>query len=189
LAKAIDPDAVLLRAVGAGDRRAAETLVRRHLSSVYALARRTLSDAAEAEDVAQEAFIRAWKIAGRWREGEAKFETWLHRVTVNLCLDRLRKRRRETLDPDAGLDAPDGASDASEAMVARERATAVERAIAQLPDRQRTAIVLCCFQERTNIEAAAMLQISVDALESLLARGRRALKAALALQHGDLTAE
>lgn len=174
-----DPDADLVRRAGAGDPRAAEALVARHLGRMTALARRMLSDAAEAEDVAQEVFLRVWRIAPTWREGDAKFQTWMHRVALNLCYDRLR-RRRETTDPDAGLALADEAPGVAEEMVAAEEAVRVRRAIDALPERQRTAILLCHFQDMSNIDAAAALEISVEALESLLARGRRALKAALA---------
>lgn len=174
----LDPDAELVRRIGAGDQRAAEDLVRRHLSRMTALARRMLSDPAEAEDVAQEVFLRVWRTAPNWREGQAKFETWMHRVALNLCYDRLR-RRREHSDPDAGVLVADSAPGAAETLIARQQAAAVRRALDALPERQRAAIVLCHFQELSNIDAAATLEVSVEALESLLARGRRGLKAAL----------
>ena len=180
-----DPDAEFVRKAGAGDARAAEALVRRHLPRMVGLARRMLSDAAEAEDVAQEVFLRVWREAPRWKPGAAKFETWMHRVALNLCYDRLR-RRREKPDPDAGLYVADPAPLASEAWLAQQRATKVNAALAQLPERQRAAIALVHFQELSNIAAAEMLEVSVEALESLLARGRRALKAALADVAQDL---
>jgi RNA polymerase sigma-70 factor (ECF subfamily) len=181
----IDPDAELVRNAGAGDERAAEALVRRHLPRMLGLARRMLNDAAEAEDVAQEVFLRVWREAPRWRPGAAKFETWMHRVAINLCYDRLR-RNREKPDADAGLHVADAAPLASEAWLARQRAERVHGAMAELPERQRAAIALVHFPELTNIEAAETLKISVEALESLLARGRRALKAALADVAPDL---
>lgn len=181
----IDPDAELVRSAGAGDARAAEALVRRHLPRMTAVARRMLNDAAEAEDVAQEVFLRVWREAPRWKPGAAKFETWMHRVALNLCYDRLR-RRREHPDAEAGLYVADGAPLASEEWLARQRAAKVQNALATLPERQRAAIALVHFQEMSNIAAAEMLEVSVEALESLLARGRRALKAALADVAQDL---
>lgn len=174
----IDPDAELVRSAGAGDARAAEALVRRHLPRMVGLARRMLNDAGEAEDVGQEVFLRVWREAPRWKPGAAKFETWMHRVALNLCYDRLR-RRREKPDADAGLYVADNRPLASEEWLARQRTAKVQAALAQLPERQRAAIALVHFQDMTNIAAAEMLEISVEALESLLARGRRALKAAL----------
>lgn len=174
-----DPDIDLVRQAGEGDRRAGETLVRRHGARLFALARRMLGNAAEAEDVCQEVFLRLWRAAPAWRDGEAKFATWLHRVTLNLCYDRLR-RRRETPTADAGLTRADPAPLAPQALLDRQRSARVAAAVSALPARQRAAITLCHYGELSNIEAAAALAISVEALESLLARGRRALKLHLA---------
>ena len=181
----IDPDAETVRQAGAGDVRAAETLVRKHLPKMVSLARRMLHDGAEAEDVAQEVFVRVWREAPRWRPGAAKFETWMHRVALNLCYDRMR-RRREKSDADAGLLIADPAPLASEVWLAQQRAAKVRAALAALPQRQQAAIALVHFQDMTNIAAAEALEISVEALESLLARGRRAMKAALADVAADL---
>ena len=136
-----DPDADLVRNIGAGDARAAEALVRRHLPRMVALARRMLADASEAEDVAQDLFLRVWREAPRWKPGAAKFETWMHRVALNLCYDRLR-RRRETPDPDAGVDVADSRPMPADEWLARQRAARVDAALAELPERQRAAIVL-----------------------------------------------
>lgn len=184
-----DPDAELLRRAGAGDPRAAEALVRAHMARIVGLARRLLGDAAEAEDVAQDVFVQAWKIAPRWREREAKFSTWLHRVALNACYDRLRKRGRWVGEEETAMNTPDPAPHAAEYILRDQRAARVRAALMTLPERQRAAIALCHYEEMSNIDAAATLEISVDALESLLARGRRGLKAALADLADDLVGD
>lgn len=172
-----DPDADLVLRVGRGDLSAVRALTARKLPRLTALAARMLGDASEAEDVAQESLIRAWRQAPVWRFGEARFDTWLHRVAMNLCRDRLRRRRPgDASDLEALVDtgpAPD------RGLEARDVGQRVAAAMASLPPRQREALVLCHYQELGNIEAAAALGISVEALESLLSRGRRALRAAL----------
>ncbi len=174
----VDPDEDLVVRVGRGDPAAIQALMARKLPRMLQLARRMLDDAMEAEDVTQELFVRAWKQAPVWQPGVARFDTWLHRVAVNLCYDRLR-RRRETImaeppeQPDTGP-APD------RGLQARDTGRRVEAALAALPERQRQAIVLCHYQELSNIDAAALMEVSVEALESLLSRARRALRLALA---------
>jgi RNA polymerase sigma-70 factor (ECF subfamily) len=145
-----------------------------------------LGDMAEAEDVAQECFLRLWRTAPKWR-GEARVGTWLHRVAHNLCIDRLR-RRRETTGGEAP-DLPDTAAGPATQQQQAQVARAVEGAMARLPERQRAAIALVHYQEMGNIEAADIMGVSVEALESLLSRGRRALRQALAERRDDLMGE
>lgn len=178
-----DPDEELLARVGRGDPAAVRALMARKLPRLLGLAGRMLGDQAEAEDVAQEAFLRAWKQAPNWRPGQARFDTWLHRVALNLCYDRLRRRREIAVEtpperPDEGP-APD------RGLQARDVGDRVAAAMRGLPDRQREAIVLCHYQELSNIEAAGLMGVSVEALESLLSRGRRALRSALSDMAGD----
>lgn len=179
-------DAALLARVDAGDSRACRILVDAHLGRVTAFAWRMLGDAGEAEDVAQEAFLRLWRQAANWR-ADARVGTWLHRVVHNLCIDRLRRQRplANTEPPDI-LDPSDGPfADRQRAQVAR----IVERALAGLSERQRAAITLVHYQEFGNIKAAAILGVSVEALESLLARGRRSLRDRLRDKKNDLIGE
>jgi RNA polymerase sigma-70 factor, ECF subfamily len=173
-----DPDDELVRRAGQGDASAVQALVARKLRRVLSLAERMLGDSAEAEDVAQEAFFRVWRHAPRWRPGAARFDTWLHRVTLNLCYDRLRRRReRPTADPP---ERPDPGPAPDRGLHAADVGRRVQAAMQALPPRQREAIVLCHYQEMGNIEAAGAMGVTIEALESLLSRGRRALKAALA---------
>lgn len=173
-----DPDAELVAGVGRQEPAAVRTLVARKLPRLLALATRMLGDRMEAEDVAQEAFMRIWKQAPRWREGEARFDTWLHRVALNLCYDRLRAHREEPADELPDTDDPAAAPDTQ--LEAQSRDARVRAALAALPARQREALVLNYYQELSNIEAAALMGITVEALESLLARARRSLRAQLA---------
>lgn len=173
-----DPDEELLARVADGDPASVRALVARKLPRLLSLAGRMLGDASAAEDVAQEAFLRVWKQAPRWRPGAARFDTWLHRVALNLCYDRLRRRRELSYaePPDRADEAPGP----ERGLEAADTCRRVSAALQALPDRQREAIVLCHYQELGNIEAAAVMGVSVEALESLLGRGRRTMRVVLA---------
>lgn len=173
-----DPDAKLIERIGQGEPAAMRMLVAAKLPRILGLATRMLADTAEAEDVAQEAFVRVWKNASAWQPGRARFDSWLHTVVLNLCRDRLRRRREMT--GDVLPDPVDPTPDAEAGLIEQERGNAVADAIGDLPGRQREAILLVHYQDLSGAEAALVLDISVEALESLLARGRRTLRAKLA---------
>lgn len=178
-------DEALLALYGAGDRQAAMTLTARLAPRVLGYASRLLGgDRAEAEDVTQEAMLRLWKLAPDWRPGEARVTTWLYRVVTNLCMDRLRRRR--SVDIDAIPEPEDGAAPVTERLIARDRARALAEALARIPERQRLAVTLRHIEGLANPEIAAILEISVEAVESLTARGKRALARQLAPRREEL---
>jgi len=165
----------LMVRIAAGDAAACQHVVERHLARILGLAARALRDPTEAEDVAQETFLRLWSHADRWRPGAARLSTWLHRVAVNLCLDR-RARRRETQIDDDLPEPADPQADVARALEDKDLTRHVQDEIMGLSDAQRMAITLCHYQGLRNTEAAEMMNISVEALESLLARARRILR-------------
>ncbi|MCI2398607.1 RNA polymerase sigma factor [Aliiroseovarius subalbicans] len=178
-------DDALLVAYGNGDREAAMLLTTRLTPRVLGFSARMLGgDRAEAEDVTQEAMLRLWKIAPEWRQGEAKVTTWLFHVVRNLCTDRLRKRRG--VDIDSIAEPADDAPGAVQGLIDTDRAQALQAALNQLPERQRVAVTLRHLDGATNPEIAAVLDISVEAVESLTARGKRALAALLAGRREEL---
>lgn len=173
LSSAWQDEAALLARVAAGDPAASRAVVDRYLGSIHRFAYRLLGDQAEAEDIAQEAFLRLWRQAARW-EPRATIGTWLYRVARNLCVDRLRARqtRRQAPPPEPPEPTPDGAS----LLERRELSESVQQAIEELPERQRMALVLVHYEGLRNYEAAEVMEVHVDALESLLARARRQLR-------------
>jgi RNA polymerase sigma-70 factor (ECF subfamily) len=171
-----DSDEALMAQVARGDRRAYQQLARRHLPAMLGLARRILGNAADAEDVAQEAMLRVWTHAPRWQP-LAAFRTWLTRVVVNLCLDR--KRRAPWVALEAAGEIEDPAPDAGERAEAAERERRLTAAIAELPARQRAAIMLTYGEGMSNAQVAEMLDASVSAVETLLVRGKQNLRRAL----------
>lgn len=182
--QAHDPDADLVAGIARGDAGATRALVSRHLDRLHGLAFRLLGNRAEAEEVVQDVFMRVWEFAGRWEAGRARFDTWLYRVTVNLCYDRLRRRRE--VAGDTPPDVADGAPDAAQLLHATQVAERVRSALGRLPERQRLAIMLCHYQGLSNPQTAEVLGVSVEAVESLLSRGRRRLRALMQQDASEL---
>ncbi len=171
-----DSDEALMARVAKGDQRAYRTLAGRHLPAMLGLARRILGNAADAEEVAQEAMLRVWTHAPRWQP-LAAFRTWLTRVVVNLCLDR--KRRAPWVALEAAGEIVDPTPDAAELSETDERDRLVAGAIEELPARQRTAIMLTYSEGLSNAQVAEILDTTVSAVETLLMRGKQNLRRAL----------
>lgn len=178
------PDDALLALYGRGEGRAARVLAERLTPLALRVAQRMLGDAAEAEDVAQEAMLRLWRAAPGWQPGAAKVTTWLYRVVVNLATDRLRRRRSVALD--SVPEPEDGRPGAVAGLIEADRAAALQGALLALPGRQREAVVLRHLEGLANPEIAAIMGLGVEAVESLVARGKRGLVAALAERREEL---
>lgn len=181
-------DEVLMVLYANGDRHAALALTQRVTPRVLAYAARLLGgDRAEAEDVAQETMLRLWRVAPQWRQGETRVTTWAYRVATNLCIDRQRSRgRRRQMALDDAPEVADGAVGAEARLQEAGRMAALEAALADLPDRQRQAVVLRHLEGMTNPEIAAIMEIGVEAVESLTARGKRALAGLLSGRKDEL---
>ncbi len=179
------PDAALLVAFANGDTQAARILTARLLPRVLGQATRMLGSRDAAEDVAQEAMIRLWKTAPEWRQGEAQVSTWLYRVVANLCTDRLRKRRGN-VGMDQIAEPLDETPSVTAQMQEQRRMGALSNALAALPERQAQAVSLRHLEGLSNPEIAQIMDISVRSVESLTARGKRALADLLAGQKDEL---
>lgn len=175
---AAESDEELMARTGRGDRLAYARLLDRHLTRVHAVARRFLFDAAEAEDVAQEVFLRVWTHAPRWAPEGARLTTWLYRITMNLCIDR--KRKVTALPLEAAGEPEDERPSAYTLHHRGEMQAHLALALAALPENQRAAIVLSYYEGLGNVETASILNTTVGAVELLLVRARRALKDRLA---------
>lgn len=184
--EATDPDAVLMLRVKRGDRAAFTELVGKYQQHVMNFIFRTLRDEAEAEDLAQNVFVQVWKSRARYQR-TAKFSTWLFTIARNLCLNELRRRSRhpaesieethmehedqprQQFEDKSHIGAPDR-------LLHGELAQKIEEALAELPENQRTAILLCRQEELSYEEIAQVLDCSLSATKSLIHRGREALK-------------
>lgn len=175
----------LLIAYGRGDAIAARVLSERIVPRFLALATRLMAgDRAEAEDVVQDAMLKLWRIAPDWELGRAQVTTWLYRVVVNLCTDRHRRVRMQPLE--AVAEPEDDTADVIAKMSEVQRLEALDQALRTLPERQRQAVVLRHIEGLSNPSIADIMGTGVDAVESLTARGKRALKARLADRQKEL---
>jgi len=170
-------EAVLVAEVGAGDRHAFGVLMERHLGSIVSVARRMLRDDAEAEDAAQETFLRLWRSGATLEIGPAGVRPWLRRVVSNLCLDRVRGQGRVKV-VDELPEVPEPAKQLA-VLESQDVQRRVEVAMQKLPERQRLALTLFHFEGLSQIEIGNVLGVSDEAVESLLSRARRQLKADL----------
>lgn len=173
----IEEEQALLAALAAEDASAFRALLDRHLAGVLATARRMLNDAGEAEDVAQETMLRLWRSGGNVEIGPGGLRPWLRRVAVNLCIDRQRSGKHIAV----GVELPEEAQEAGQqsALEAKELSGRVGAALKALPERQRQALTLFHYEGMSQTEIAGAMEISEDAVESLLARARRSLKQGL----------
>lgn len=150
----------------------------RHGAAMLALAERVTGNAADADELVQEAFLKVWTMAPRWRaDGSARFSTWLYRVVLNACIDLRRRRPTAPLD-----DAPEPADERADGLAAAidvQGRAVLRQALSELPERQEAALSLHYFADLTARQAAEVLGLSQPALEALLVRGKKALRAAL----------
>lgn len=170
-------DEVLMQAIQAGDSRAFDRAVRQHIKPLSHYAFRMLGNSKDTEDIVQETLLRLWTHADSWTAGKAGVSTWLHRIAHNLCIDYLRKdKSRLSTELSDELESGDNPASVPEQ---EHRLKALREALDSLPERQRSAIILSHYQGFSNREIADVMDVSVDALESILARARRSLKAKL----------
>jgi RNA polymerase sigma-70 factor (ECF subfamily) len=189
-------DEELMAAVILGDPHAYQALVRKNLPAISRYALRLVGSRSESEDIAQETFLRLWTAARKWDPAKAKLTTWLHRITHNLCIDLLRKQKRVSLEPDfdsevsseearngqfsnALRESAEAQGDSPDREAREAELRALGRALNTLPEAQRSALLLCHYQGFSNKEAADIMDISVQALESLIARAKRGLRTQL----------
>jgi RNA polymerase sigma factor (sigma-70 family) len=169
-----DPDSSLIAEVAAGDEDAFEQLVKKYERPVLSTIYRYIGDAFSAQDLAQEVFIKVWKKAASFK-AKSKFSTWLYRIVVNHCLNYHAKRRRKAIlelteftpDPNPGI---------AERLEAQRKSEIVREAVRNLPERQRMALVLSKFEDKSYAEISEIMKTSLSSVESLIFRAKNNLK-------------
>lgn len=156
------------------DTRAYRLLVERHVNRAYGIALRVIKNPADADDVTQDAFVKAWQKRHDWQAGRAKFSTWLYRVIVNRCIDKLRVPGCEWIE---NVEEPaDESEDALSGILRQRLYSQLEKALAELPPLQRAALTLSYHESLNSKEVAEVMGTSVYAVESLLKRGKQGLR-------------
>ncbi|MEM9432760.1 MAG: RNA polymerase sigma factor [Pseudomonadota bacterium] len=177
-------DEAVLELYAGGDAQAAACLTARLAPRILSHCQRRLGDRSEAEDVVQDAMFKLWQIAPSWEPGRAKLSTWLFQVASNLCVDRLRRRRSVGLDEIA--EPVDNTPSVETRLMQTSRLNALETALEKLPDRQKQAVLLRHIEGLSNPEIGEIMDLSVEAVESLTARGKRALAGLLSRRKEEL---
>jgi RNA polymerase sigma-70 factor (ECF subfamily) len=158
-------DRALVRAAVAGSREAFDLIVERHRRGIYQLCHRYVGRHEDASDLAQDVFVRAYRGLARFK-GDASLGTWLYRIAVNVCLNRLSTRTPEISPPSRFVGMPDPTDDPARALARSEQARRVRRAIARLPKRQRTVLLLRVYQELSHQDIARVVGSSVGAVKA-----------------------
>jgi RNA polymerase sigma-70 factor (ECF subfamily) len=184
LAPVQDEDEELLNRLALNDEAAFRILVERHIDRAFGIALRIIGSRADAEDVVQDTMLKVWTHRGRWQHGRAKFSTWLYRVVTNRCIDLHRRPRTDNVD--AVPEPADAQPDVVSTMQRDEVTHMLEKAMQQLPEQQRVAVILSYHENMSNGEIADVMDTTVAAVESLLKRGRQQLRDLLRRHEPDI---
>ena len=168
-----DPDAELIRQVAEGDEAAFEELVKKYQHPVLNTIYRYISDSTQADDLAQEVFVKVWNHAGSFR-GKSKFSTWLYKIVVNQCLNYRSRERKSTSSLDRPVEDLSPGADAN--LETSERQAAVRKAIDELPEKQRIALILSRFDRKSYKEISEIMRCSLSSVESLIFRAKENLR-------------
>lgn len=156
------------------DEAAFEILVHRHTQAIHTFVFRLIGDRVESEDLTQETFLRMWQRASKWVPGSVKFTTWLHQIARNLCIDEFRKAQSKKRT--ASVEAYDNQDSSLDRLAQLDQTAAVRKVLSELPERQRTALVLCQVQGWSQQAAAQVVGTTTDGIQALIARARRTLR-------------